>query len=364
VRILYLTDRLSERGGADLHLRQVIEAAAGLGHRVTVAFGRPGRCTPLPTGVSGVRVRGLTTAKASRSGLGNLENLVHEADLVHAQNVMNPEALEIAATAERMVVTIQDHRIFCPGPGRTLPDGKRCRATMSDELCRQCLEDEGYRQRLLALTSARLRALRGARLVVLSRYMADELSAAGMPDALVLPPWVEVGNRPATTGSAFVLAGRLVRHKAPLDGWRAWRASGSTLPLEVAGAGPLESELTGARLLGWLDQGALAATLHRGRALLFPARWQEPFGILGVQALAQGTPVIVADSGGTNEWSDRGCVVVPPGDVGAIAEAVAHLADDPQVSLKLGREGRSMVADRFSRPLVEAGLRRLYADLG
>ena len=103
--------------------------------------------------------------------------------------------------------------------------------------------------------------------------------------------------------------------------------------------------------------------LRRARALLFPSRWQEPFGILGVQSLAQGTPVIVADSGGTGEWSDQGCLAVPAGDVGAMAEALSRLEAEPALALDLGRRGRAMVATRFSRRVVEEGLRRLYADL-
>jgi len=364
VRILFLTDRLSVRGGADLHLSQVIGAAADQGHAITVAFGRPGPGDLLPAGVSGVRVRGLATSKMSSSGLGGLPALIRAADLVHAQNVMNPEALAMVSASGRAVITVQDHRVFCPGPGRTLPDGRRCRSPMSADECRQCLADDDYRERLLALTAARRNALRGSRLVVLSRYMAEELAVAGLPGALVLPPWVEAGDRPTLSGSTFVLAGRLVQHKAPLDAWRAWRASQSPLPLEVAGAGPLESDLGGARLLGWLDQEDLGALLHRARALLFPARWQEPFGILGVQALAQGTPVIVADSGGTGEWSHTGCIVIPAGAVEAMAAAIRRLADDPELALRLGREGMIMVARRFARPVIEAGLERLYAEVG
>ena len=44
------------------------------------------------------------------------------ADVVHVQNVMNPTALTRLVSSGRAVVTVQDHRVFCPGPGRTPPD--------------------------------------------------------------------------------------------------------------------------------------------------------------------------------------------------------------------------------------------------
>ena len=45
--------------------------------------------------------------------------------------------------------------------------------------------------------------------------------------------------------------------------------------------------------------------------------------MLGVEALAEGTPVVVSDTGGTREWSDAGCVPVRGGDVSAMAGAIA-----------------------------------------
>ena len=360
VRILYLSDRLSLRGGADQHLLQVLSWAAGAGHRVAVAAGRIERGVPLPAAVACEEHRELASREAAGPRGQRLARLLADADVVHCQNLMNPAALAAAATTGRAVVTIQDHRVFCPGPGRTLPDGSRCRTTMSADACAGCLPDRAYRERLLAVTEARRAALAGARLVVLSRYMADELAAAGLPGAQVIPPWVEASTAEPEPGDAFLLAGRLVAHKAPLDAWQAWRRAGCGLPLRVAGAGPLEPQLEGAERLGWLAPAALARELHGSRALLLAARWQEPFGMVGIEALAQATPVIAAVSGGTGEWADAGCLRVEAGDVEAMAGAIAVLAADPDRAVALGREGRAMVAERFARARIEQRLRALY----
>jgi glycosyltransferase involved in cell wall biosynthesis len=360
VRVLYLSDRLSLRGGADRHLLQVITWAAGAGHRVAVAAGRIESEVSLPATVTCERVRDLASPVPAWTGGQLLERLLEDADLVHCQNVMNPVALAFAAATGRAVVTVQDHRLFCPGPGKTLPDGSRCRTAMSGDVCSQCLPDRSYRERMVELTDARRKAVGGARLVVLSRYMAEELGAAGLPGAQVIPPWVEVPAGEPEPGDAFLLAGRLVAHKAPLDAWQAWRRAGCGLPLRVAGAGSLERELEGAQRFGWLRPEALAGELRRSRALLLPARWQEPFGMIGVEALANATPVIAAATGGTGEWTDAGCLRVAAGDVGAMAAAMSTLAADPAVALALGRAGRAMVAERFARAPIEGRLRALY----
>ncbi len=360
MRLLYLTDRLSDRGGADHHLAQVMSSAADSGHRVTVAFGRDELGGVAPRFATRRRVRGLASPVDTGSGLGSLDELLDDADLVHVHNVMNPTALAAVAGRGRVVVTIQDHRSFCPGPGKTLPDGSPCRRVMSDAACRICLADDGYRRRTLELTRRRLDALAGATIIVLSSYMADELAAVGRPDAVVLPPWLDIGPPGFAAGRGFVLGGRLVAHKGVIDGWRAWRRAGRPQPLVVAGAGPLADRLDGADRRGWLDPPALRRMLRGARALLFPARWQEPFGILGAEALAEGTPVIVAGSGGTGEWSSAGCLRVPPGDVNAMADAIRRLDGEPELASALGAAGREAVERRFGRRRIEPRLHDLY----
>ncbi len=360
VHILYLTDRLSVRGGADLHLLQVIRWAVAAGNRVVVAFGRAETDVRLPTGSRGVRVRGLASKVESTQRLAQLSGLLCDADVVHLQNVMNPVALRDAAATGRAVATIQDHRVFCPGPGKTLPCGSGCEHAMSDDRCRACLPDDEYRARLVELTGARREALEDFRLVVLSKYMKRELDRVGLCGAEVIPPWVEVGDDPPDPGCGFLIGGRLVDHKGVIDGWSAWRTSACDSPLRVAGDGPLSDRVDGAEHLGWLSATALRGVLRRSRALVFPSRWQEPFGVIGVEALAEATPVIVAATGGTGEWSDAGCLRVAAGDVAEMAEAISRLDGDPGLARRFGIEGRIMVADRFRRAPIEGRLDRLY----
>lgn len=360
MRLLYLADRLSLAGGADHHLRQVMRAAVAAGHGVTLACGRAEAGVEPPADVTVVRVRGLASAVASRTRLAALDGLLAGADVIHAQNLMNPVALARATATGRAVVTVQDHRVFCPGMGRTLPSGEPCTVPFALRACATCLPDEGYRRATVELTRRRLDALRGARLVVLSAYMAGELAGHGL-EAEVLPPWVETAPQARTdAGRGFLLGGRLVAHKGVLEGWRAWRRAATGEPLVVAGSGPLEARLEGTDRRGWLDHSELAALLGGARALIFPGRWQEPFGILAVQALALGTPVITSATGGAEAWADVGCVRCPPGDETAMATAIAALAADPGQALALGEAGRQMVAERFSRERLEPRLLALY----
>jgi glycosyltransferase involved in cell wall biosynthesis len=361
--MLYVTDRLGGRGGADHHLLQVMQATAATGARVTLVCGQIDRELELPTVDETIRVRGLATTVASSARLAGLAAPLGAAEVVHLQNVMNPVAIAAAAATGRAVVTVQDHRVFCPGRGKTLPDGTACRQSMSYDACSECLPDRDYRARTLELTSARRDALEGARLVVLSRYMASELEREGLSGAEVLPPWLEVGEERDDAGDGFLVGGRLVGHKGVRDAVDAWSRADTGLPLRVAGDGPLADDLPGTERLGWLSPGRLREELRRARALLFPSVWQEPLGILALEALSQGTPVIVSEVGGTAEWSDTGCIRVLPGDITAMAEALGRLADDPGAALDLGRQGREMVAVRYARDAIAPRLHALYGEV-
>jgi len=162
---------------------------------------------------------------------------------------------------------------------------------------------------------------------VLSHYMKRELMAVGVPEqqVSVVPPFVHGLDRDARPdGPPCVLfVGRLSPTKGPIEAAEAWRLSGLDLPMVVAGAGPMRQglEKRGAEVLGWLDHRRLSALYRRARVVVMPSRWQEPFGIAGLEALAMGTPVVAWRSGGVEEWHP-GDGLVPWGDVPALAAAL------------------------------------------
>lgn len=364
MRVLFVVDRLDERGGALAHLGAV---AAAVARRATCGLlvGRA-RGAGAWAGLPVARAPALAAPDEDERGLEALDALAARADVIHVQNVMNPAALRRLVATGRAVVTVQDHRVFCPGPGRTLPDGARCAPPFEQADCTKCLVDREYHARMLALTRARRDALRGARLVALSRYMAEELALAGLPGAAVVPPWVEVGPPRTDAGRGFLLAGRLVAHKAPELALAAWRRAGAGAdagadePLRVAGAGRLAEALPGATALGWLDPAALRAELRATRALLMPARWQEPFGIVALEALAQGAPVLAMATGGLGDWAGPGLVRLPPGDVEAMAAAMTALIADPTEGLRVGEAGRQHVSAAFREAALLARLWEIY----
>jgi glycogen(starch) synthase len=80
---------------------------------------------------------------------------------------------------------------------------------------------------------------------------------------------------------------------------------------------------------------------------VFTSAWQEPFGLVPVEAMACGTPVIAAATGGATEYlvDEVNSLVVPPGDAAAIAQAVQRLAADAALRDQLRRGGTTTADD-------------------
>ena len=325
-----------------------------------LAVGRVEAGVEPPGGVDTVVCRGLGSAVASRRGLAALRPLLDRAAVVHLHNVVNPAAIALAVATGRAVATVQDHRVSCPGPGRTQPTGEACEAEASPETCATCLPDTAYRTRTVALTRARSAALVGARLIVLSHWMARELARVGLDGARVIPPPVRAAARPAEGGRGFVVAGRLVSHKGVQEAWRAWDLAGRPEELLLVGEGRAGEELAGATPLGWLSRADFRAQLRRARALVLTPRWQEPFGIAGLEALAEGTPVVGWRRGGMADWAGPGCLEVAPGDVDGLAACLRRLVAEPRLGAEVGRAGWERVRARPGGAELGAWVEEVY----
>jgi glycosyltransferase involved in cell wall biosynthesis len=89
----------------------------------------------------------------------------------------------------------------------------------------------------------------------------------------------------------------------------------------------------------------------------------EPFGIVCIEAMAMGLPVVVPDSGGIREAVEDGVTgyVYPALDHWALANAMCRLAAEENARIGIGRAARAMVEQRFS---AQAYVRQLYGFYG
>jgi glycosyltransferase involved in cell wall biosynthesis len=115
--------------------------------------------------------------------------------------------------------------------------------------------------------------------------------------------------------------------------------------------------------LGEVAHDVVRALWGKATLCLFPSTWPEPFGIAVVEAMAAGCPVVASRIGGIPEIVEDGRtgVLIPPGDVAALAEAIAGLLADPARRTALGAAARSAAA-RFAPDVVAAQVEAVYLD--
>jgi glycogen(starch) synthase len=142
--------------------------------------------------------------------------------------------------------------------------------------------------------------------------------------------------------------------------------------LVLAGTGTHENELRAlARSLrlgravtfaGFLDHDELAVLAAAADVAVVPSIY-EPFGIVALEAAAAGTPLVVADTGGLREIVEHGITGLrfAPGDIGALATAVASVLSDEVLARRLGRDAREVLTRDYAWSTVAARTAAVYA---
>jgi glycosyltransferase involved in cell wall biosynthesis len=217
---------------------------------------------------------------------------------------------------------------------------------------------------------------------------ARELRGWGVPAERirVVPCGVDPGrfhpDRPAPGERHVVSLGRLVPRKGGADVVTALAdVPGATLtvaggpPPAALAADPEVARLRAVaaasgvagrvRFLGAVPAPAVPALLAAADVVVC-APWYEPFGIVPLEAMAAGRPLVATAVGGIldsvrAEGPDRTGLLVPPRSPGALAAALRTLLADPAAAARLGRSGAERVAARYSWERVAAATTRAYA---
>lgn len=189
------------------------------------------------------------------------------------------------------------------------------------------------------------------------------------------------GGEDAASGFRLLFVGRLVERKGVIHLVRALRRiDDEDVTLTVVGDGPELDTLkkvareagldARVRFTGFVPAEALAEEMKRCDAFVLPAVEDskgdvEGLGVVLLEALAHGRPVIASDSGGIPDIVDDGRtgILVPPGDEEALASAILRLRDNPDLARRLVLQGQAHAEQKFSWNSIVGDLNQLYSDV-
>ncbi|MBO8128069.1 MAG: glycosyltransferase family 4 protein [Peptococcaceae bacterium] len=88
--------------------------------------------------------------------------------------------------------------------------------------------------------------------------------------------------------------------------------------------------------------------------VVYPSSFEEPFGLVMLEAMATGKPIIVTDAGGMPEVVKDGFngFVIPKRDPETLAEKCDVLLSSPSLAANMGRNGRQLAEDRFAEEIM------------
>ena len=210
-----------------------------------------------------------------------------------------------------------------------------------------------------------------SKVVAISRDLAGRTTAlTGRSDIEIIgigvePEPIPARTRPAGDGGVtrFVTVARLVRRKAL---GAVVRAVPDGCHLVVVGDGPeratLEHAATPGRVTfaGALDDTAKQQALADADAFVL-ASLHEAFGIVYLEAMQAGLPVIAGTVGGQTDFLDDGvnALLVPPGDPVRLTEAMRAMAADPARRTRMGTAA-AQTAARYTPAAMTASYLSLY----
>ena len=294
---------------------------------------------------------------------------------------LSPAAL-LAVGHVPKVLFVSDYKVICPLGSKLLPDGSICNQH-AGWVCHHagCLSVPHWVRDQPRYSLIRSGLKRVDRVLTCSRWLKGELDKAGISsDCFYLPipaPSPEFRRSPSPE-PRFLYCGRLDAEKGVATLLRAFarlRAEFPTARLRVAGQGPERARLDAAtaslgiadcvEFLGWKTPLELEPFLAEAWASVVPSLWAEPQGLVALEAIFRGTPVVASASGGLGEIVEHGDsgLLFPNGDEGALLDRLRAIASGsafPERSLRSDVVRRAM-AEFDVRGHIER-LRDVFAE--
>ena len=378
MNVLLVTQLWGRDGGVAAHVRAsaALLARRGLQVHVLAASIDPGEQAP---GVAVHHNPELFDTRA-RMDARLAESISLRPAVIHFHRKADPEIVDrmrmrapVVFSAHGYAACTSGVHFFAPGQECTRPHGPGCAVNLAVRGCAHTRRLQSFPAKYKQVTQG-LAGLRRADLVLAYSSSIDRhLAENGLTRRKVIPLFTTMT---AQTGSGHatrrrvVFAGRIAGPKGPAVLIHAARRvdaefvmCGEGRQLEMM-RGLARSLGVGERVrfTGWLDPDSLAQELADASVVVMPSRWPEPFGLVGIEALAAGRPVIASATGGILDWLQDGVtgLSVRPGDPLDLARALNELLADPERQRTMGAAGRKMVAARFSPERHLAGLLEAY----
>jgi glycosyltransferase involved in cell wall biosynthesis len=141
----------------------------------------------------------------------------------------------------------------------------------------------------------------------------------------------------------------------------------SKLPVKIAGKGPIRDDLVrespeNVKFVGHLDGENLKKFYKEARFLVVPSICLEAFGLVIIEAMKEGLPVLASRIGGIPEIIDNGIsgLLFEPGNVKDLKEKMQFLWNNKEICKSLANEGRKIILQKYTEEKYYKNLIKAY----
>jgi glycosyltransferase involved in cell wall biosynthesis len=309
-------------------------------------------------------------------------------DVVHIHNffpTLTPSIHYACYNAAIPVVqTLHNYRLLCPA-ATFLRDGKVCEDCMKRRVAWPAILHGCYRKSRLgsAAVASMLLVNRTAgtwnrtvsRYIALTEFARLKFIEGGFPADKVsvksnfLSPDPGAG---AGDGGYALYVGRLSSEKGVVTLLNAWRIARPSRTLKIVGDGPLAADVKAyadrdksIEVMGWRNKEVVTQLISRAEFLVFPSLWYETFGLVAIEAMAAGLPVIASDLGAMSELiaNRKTGLLFPPGSAEGLASAIQWAFDHPIDLREMRTHARREFEEKFTEKQNYMQLMDIYLDV-
>ena len=377
MRILHVNERAGFYGGVEQILHDIASGLRALGHPQALLH-----TDPHP------REDFLETFDESASGLLQTDELIHafrpDALLIH--RLADADAVERLAARAPAARMVHGHGLICPRGNKLFPISHRsCDRPVGIDcwthLCVLQRRPPWLRLRAVAEHRRALRTHQGVRrFIVGSHWMRQALVGNGIePERVrVLPPvpssLATTSPQPPSDRPEILFVGPVIATKGVDLLLRALTKVSGPWHTTVIGTGDdidackaLAKALDIAHCVtftGWVHHEDLDDYYARAAVSVVPSRWPEPFGMVGIEAMARGRPVVGFAVGGIPDWLEHGVtgLLAPEADTDALGAHIQTLLQDKALAHRLGQQAAERVHERFQPDAFRSSLLQILAE--
>lgn len=380
MRVLAVHNRYQQPGGEDAVFSAEADLLRAAGHQVEILEVSNDEIVGFVA-----MTRAAVSAVYNRRSRDAVQAILGTArfDILHVHNFfpkLSPSIFDAARRAGvASVLTLHNFRVTCAA-GTLFRDGAVCQrcvgAPALPAIVHRC-----YRGSLAgsASVAAMIEVHKAAgtwrskvdRFIALSPFVTAIFDQAGVPRERIrvkpntIPDRAFSASRERREG--FVFVGRLSPEKGCDTLVEAWRAIDA--PLTVIGDGPELARLRASApshvtFAGRLDAPAVGRAMAAARAVIVPSRWFETFGLVAVEAMMTGTPVIASRIGALPDIVEHDVtgLLVASGDVAELRRAVLRLSHDDLAVAAMGAAGRARYEADYTPRRNLSILEGIYAE--